>query len=340
MLDAFRALGGAADNVVQREGPRGLGLFAIDATRPVLVHTPDRLLIPARHVVQIGPDLAIDALARVDDAARRFFTRYQRSFSWGQSGRASAIAWLEQMADLPRTVRGLLVGTIGLWLPAATDDALALKRFVATRGIHYRGERTLAPVLELVNHAPVSTGFDRSDGIRVSGIYPGEVCVRYNWLDPLRRYFAYGFSSEDRRAYSIPLVLPDVDGRELVVGVDLATTQAGTGIGAWLPTVRTDDRRITLSHALLGSGERPRLPRTIFRQVLSQLSPEHADGVFERVVGANRRALLRLRDELGGYDSPACHELRTVIEAQLAELGHESAARESLDLGDLGGPVA
>ena len=45
-LDEFRAFGGKAENVMQRKGAFGLGLFPIDSSEPIELHAPEHLLIP------------------------------------------------------------------------------------------------------------------------------------------------------------------------------------------------------------------------------------------------------------------------------------------------------
>ena len=45
-LDEFRTFGGKAENVMQRKGAFGMGLFPIDPAKPVDLFIPDALLVP------------------------------------------------------------------------------------------------------------------------------------------------------------------------------------------------------------------------------------------------------------------------------------------------------
>ena len=47
LLEEFRSFGGRAENVIQKEGPLGLGLFPIDPCQPIDLRVPKSLLVPA-----------------------------------------------------------------------------------------------------------------------------------------------------------------------------------------------------------------------------------------------------------------------------------------------------
>ena len=58
-LEEFRHFGGRAENVIQRQGPLGLGLFPIDPSQPVELMVPQRLLVPADNVELRNGDAVI-----------------------------------------------------------------------------------------------------------------------------------------------------------------------------------------------------------------------------------------------------------------------------------------
>ena len=63
-LEEFRSFGGSADNVIQRQGRFGLGLFPADPTRTVTLNVPDHLLVPADLVdLRISMAMNINGLA-------------------------------------------------------------------------------------------------------------------------------------------------------------------------------------------------------------------------------------------------------------------------------------
>lgn len=329
MIEEFRVLGGTADNVVQRDGPRGHGLFPIDPSKPVDIHVPGNLLIPTRWVREDGPDLVIDEASGLDARTRAFFTRYQRAFSWGRDGRRDALSWFEQLEALPEAIKHCLREKLGVTLPqekSSAGDARA--RFIATRNIQYRNELVLMPVVELINHAPHAAGYDTRDGIRVQGLHTDEVFICYGRGDSLMRFFSHGFVCDEKRAFGLPLVFQDVFGATLAVRHDVMKWQETQGVGALLPTVENTEHRIVISHVLLGNTTGPRIPRSVFRRILPQFSSEQADEAFQRIAGTNIRILVNVLEQLDSHDAPFCRQLRAAIRLQLLALSDSYGVRD------------
>jgi hypothetical protein len=331
MLDEFRALGGTADNVELRPSPYGYGLFPIDPVKPVDMHVPERMLVGHQHIVEDGPDLIIDPAAGVDADVCDFFTRYQRAFSWGRNGREDGRAWFAGLASLPLSVQKILAEKLNVFVPSRLDDpALPLRRFLKTRSIRYNDQNVLMPVMELVNHAPIDASrFDTRDGIRVTGTFPGEILVVYNDSDALQRYFDYGFVCNEHRAYSLPLTISYVGKWTLVVSCDLTAKQSRGGVGSLLPIVTVEEDRLKMSSLLLGSEQRPRVPRSVFRRALAEhVSAETADEAFERVAGGNLAVLVDVLGELEGCDSATARDIRAAVRLQISALGHRFGTRD------------
>ena len=93
MIDAFRALGGAADNIAPGTGARGRGIFPVDRAEPVRLHLPENLLIAETDVEFVDGRLKIRDAAKCGQPEREFFEEYQNSFSWGGGGRSDCTAF-------------------------------------------------------------------------------------------------------------------------------------------------------------------------------------------------------------------------------------------------------
>ena len=59
LLDKFTSLGGIADNVCQRVGEYGRGVFPIDSSRMVKIMTPKNLLVNASNLCLDGDHVVI-----------------------------------------------------------------------------------------------------------------------------------------------------------------------------------------------------------------------------------------------------------------------------------------
>jgi len=328
MFEEFRAMGGTADNVVRREGPFGLGLFPIDAARPVTLHIPASMLVPCHHVRQEGDDLVVSPESHIDPRVRDFFTRYQRAFSWGTEARLEVETFHRLIAGLPDDITRALA-KIGVEIKRPLGERWSpLELFKRTRVITYRDEQVFMPIIELLNHGKQAQGFDMRDGIRVAGSFSGEVLVHYGPADSLGRFFSQQFVSEELTAFSLTITIPLGYGeKSLYIGRRITEMQATNPVPL-LPVVREEGNEITLSHVMLGHERFPRLPRTLFRQVLPDLAPEQADELFQRIVNTNIQLLLGLLDALDENHGEIARQLRRVARLQLKTITHSYGARD------------
>lgn len=321
MLDEFRQLGGTADNVVQRAGPLGNGLFPLDPERPVRVHVPGHLLVDVEHVVLEGDDLVIGEKSGISTEVAAFFARYQKHFSWGASGRTDSETFERSLQALPSPLRKRLreLALLDLDYRQAGEWSEVIRRsFVNSRKIDYRERSVLMPVAELINHSPRSRGYNVNDGIGVEGRFDDEVTVMYSVADPLQRFFTYGFASHELVAFSLPTRFT-ISGNMTVEVRNL--TDSINRVGKLpVPHVEEREKRRILSHLRIGSEGSPRLPRTLMRKALPDLDAEAADEAFDRIRNANLTALCDLLDLTEGVE--ACGLLRRAIVHQLRTASH------------------
>ena len=94
-LDEFRAFGGRAENVMQRKGAFGMGLFPIDPAKPVDLFVPDNLLVAVDNVHLVDGSLVIKDESDCPEGYGDWFRRYQSAYSWGAEGRDNTKAFEE-----------------------------------------------------------------------------------------------------------------------------------------------------------------------------------------------------------------------------------------------------
>ena len=83
LLEEFRLLGGTIDNIEIRKGEYGTGLFPIDNLKPVKLHLPQSLLIPANTLIIKDNNLIINDKSDISPNIKKFFANYQKKLSWG-----------------------------------------------------------------------------------------------------------------------------------------------------------------------------------------------------------------------------------------------------------------
>ncbi len=331
ILASFRALGGTADNVTRREGPLGLGLFPINPDEPVTLHVPERLLIDTKLVVLDGEDLVVDPACDVDGDVRAFFNEYQQRFSWGAEGRARTEAFERGLRTLPESLLKRLK-ELRLIDQIHIDEADWLsemrRAFINSRRIAYRGHPVIMPIIELLNHSADGGSYDTKDGIRVAGVFAGEVLVNYNRAcDSIGRFFNYGFTGPEQCAFSLPMRVPLPEGKSLIVGIGYDQTVVQDGFA--LPKCEVEGGEWRLAHLKIGQKNAPRVPRTVVRRVLKTFPQPLADEIFDRVRSGNLLALADLLEAADGAPGEVAAGLRAAIRWQLKAMSQSFGAREA-----------
>jgi hypothetical protein len=329
MLDDFRALGGTADNIEQRRGHYGNGLFPIDPGKPVAIAIPAHLLVDTDQLILAGDHLVVSTDAQVAEDVRRFIGRYQQHFSWGADGRRHAEAFESALKTLPdpllerlRQIRllNLEVRHRGPWAEVLR------RRFHGSRQIIYHERKVSMPIIELINHASKSPGYAINDGIQYKGQFADEIKVNYSpTSDALLRFLNYGFASPELQAYSLPMHLKLPDGGTLHIGANAGDVELKDKLP--VPKVEIEGARRRLAHLRLGMARTPRLPRTLLRLALADLPTAQVDELFDRIRHANQQILCDLLELADGADTPIAREFRRALLFQLRALSHSHGVR-------------
>jgi hypothetical protein len=151
------------------------------------------------------------------------------------------------------------------------------------------------------------------------------VLLRYSVADSWQRFIQYGFVSEERPAYSLPMEIRLPRGR-LVIGHDATVGQPRNGYV--VPRMTVEPLRITLSHLLLGDRDVPHGPRSIFIAAMRQAAVDQPGIVFDKIAHINRSAFLRLLAAVEDEDGAAAAAIRRLARLQLEALSFAVGARE------------
>lgn len=322
MLDEFRQLGGKAENIEQRAGQFGNGIFPADAAKPVEIEVPASLLVNADHLILDGDDLVVSTDSGAPTEVREFINRYQKHFSWGADGRKNVESFESALKTLPepllQRLQHLRLVNLGIRHKGPWKEVLR-QRFLQSRRINYHDRKVSMPIIELINHAPRSPGYLISEGIRFKGLFSDEVTVNYSpTSDSLQRFLNYGFANQEPGAYSLQMHLKLNDGATLHIGYDGSSINIVDKLP--LPKLKVDGKRRTLSHLRLGIDRAPRLPRTLLRKALPDLPAALADETFERIRNANQLELCNLLELTEDANSPIGKQFRQALLFQLKSL--------------------
>ena len=334
-LDEYRAFGGKAENVMQRKGAFGLGLFPIDPSKPVELFVPENLLVPAEKVKVEEGNLAVTDPSSFPEGYSDWFARYQSNYSWGAEGRENILEFEQGLKDLPDSLKELLkrngIYNSEVRFPGEDLEKELLQRFIQSRCINRKNSRVIMPMIDLLNHSPASKGYEmKEQGIAVSGMYDGEILVRYsNTVDPLLRLFGYGFNSPEPLAFSLRCMLQHNNQNVLVQG----GYPNKPGVGPYTPcSIEKKDDRLIVKQPLLGSAATPKLPKTLFLQACNSLEGVDVDAVqlFEQIHQRNTAILINILNELNELDGVVAKKLQKGCLDQLLALSMHFGQRDDI----------
>ena len=327
-LDEYRTFGGKAENLMQRKGAFGLGLFPIDPAKPIDLFVPDPLLVPVDDVDFVDGEVVIRDASQFADGYADWFRRYQTSYSWGAEGQERTLAFEEGLKALPDNVLSILKRN-GMYnpdnrFPGKDPEKELLQRFLQTRCINRKGKRVIMPLIELLNHAPSSKAYDmKDDGISVSGMHDGEVLVKYSMSDPLRRLIGYGFNVQEPLGFSLSFRLKHRD-------KDVAV-QGGVSKSPHQPCeVDQQNDSLIIKQPLLGSSAAPKLPRTLLIQACKEIEGVDANELYDLIQQRNTLILVNLLRQLDGVDTDTAGLLRTGCLNQIVALSQHFGQRDDL----------
>ena len=210
LLSEFRRLGGVADNICQKEGEHGRGIFSVNPILPSRIFTPSKLLIKIDDIYLENNKLRIKKDKEYNHEIRTFFNFYQDNFSWEMGGKERTELFEKGLSSFNSNLKELIKKYALVDIDARHQgkwDSVIKTLFLNARAIKVGDSNVIAPVWELVNHKVRSLPFTTSQlGISTPN-YPAQKCelrFSYNNISPLKRFFSYGFYSEESIVFSVP----------------------------------------------------------------------------------------------------------------------------------------
>ena len=326
LVEGFRSFGGTANNVVQREGALGLGLFPINQSQPIELSVPNHLLVSTDNLELRDGAVAIKDASLHPEGFARWYEGFQADYSWGAEARRSIKTFEDGLKTFPNSLQRKLQNTtlvdIAKRCPGINEEQELFQRFIATRRIHYRGKNVMMPMIELTNHSPLQSSWiiDKKS-ITVQGQYDGEILVKYSVSDPLNRYLQYGFNCKEPLGFSLGMKLIH-RGQEIVIegGINYAHMKPINAI--------KQDQKIVFNRPLLSSYNNPRMPKKLFKQSCRLLKNINAKELFDQIHQRNRLMLISIIKDLYQGNGNTNSELIGACLNQLDILGHHYGTKD------------
>ena len=213
LLSEFRKLGGIANNICQKEGQYGRGIFSVDPSMKAKIFTPAKLMVKTEDIYLKDNKLRIKKDTEYSQEIRNFFHFYQDNYSWGSGGKETTEIFEKGLSLFNSNLKELIkkYALVDIDERHKGEWNIVIKnQFLNARGVNFGSNTVISPIWELVNHKVRSFPFIcTKEGLGTPN-YPAsksELRFSYNNLSPLHRFFSYCFFSEETMIWSVPFTI-------------------------------------------------------------------------------------------------------------------------------------
>ena len=274
LLSEFRRLGGIADNICQKKGKYGRGIFSVNPNLKARIFVPAKLFIKKEDIYLKDEKLRIKNDKEYDQEIKNFFNFYQDNFSWGFGGRETTEFFEKGLSlfnpNLKELIKKYALVDIDLRHSEEWENVLKTQ-FLNARKVKFENNNVIAPVWELVNHKVRSLSFiTNNEGISTPNHLPpnGEIRHSYNDMSSLGRFFLYGFFSQETMVFSIPFSLKIAD-------QDIYIACKGMSLKNDSMVIKRFDKKFILEGLPIADINHPRLPYDYFDEILRRININH-----------------------------------------------------------------
>ena len=211
LISKFRDLGGIADNICQKNGSKGRGIFPVDKKIKSRIFTPSNLIIKKDDICLESGNVRIKKEKNYyPKETREFFNYYQDNFSWGGGGKESTEKFESSLSLFSEELKKLLKENRLVDIDKRHEGSwkeVILSQFLYAREFNFKNNLQIVPLLELVNHDTISFQFYKSSKGISSPNYPplnSELTYTYASKGTLNCFFDYGFFSKETMVFSLP----------------------------------------------------------------------------------------------------------------------------------------
>ncbi len=316
LLEQFRILGGVAENICQRDGAHGRGIFPEDPEYSSKVITPRNLLLKRESIGINNERILINDESTFSIEEKSFLESYYNEFSWGNGGNRDSVSFLKYIFSMPKSIRVSLVKNHFIdesLLRFSDSQEHVLRRFADERAVRFGQSSVLAPIWEFINHSTYAAPFRITrNGVETPPIDPSdqEILFKYSGKNsPISMWRKYGFASRSIVAYSIPFEIKTNHGSFLVK----CCGQQGLGPG--------ERKKFTLEHGSV-------LIKSIAVGCLSSSLPLSSFDSILTSLGMHKEVAQRLMPEIQEINVKTRAELLSALRA--AGLGNQSELYKAL----------
>ena len=317
LLSEFCRLGGIADNVFQRQGKYGRGIFPVNSSISSRIFTPSELLVKKDDVYLEDKKLRIKKDKDYNKEIRNFFNFYQDNFSWGSGGKEKTELFEKGLSSFNSNLKELIKKYALVDLQERHNgewDEVLKTQFLTSRTVKFRNILVVAPIWELVNHKVKSLPFIvTKKGISTPNYPPlnCEIMHSYSNLSPLNRFFSYGFFSEETIVFSFPFSINIKN-----LGINIFCK--GMHLNDDSMKIERSGNKISFEGLPIYDVNHPRLPYDYFDEILRKIGNINISSDFlYKIFQFNIAIRKKMLHESESLDNEVSKMLRQVIDYEI-----------------------
>ena len=317
LLSTFRSLGGIAENVCQKEGKLGRGIFSINPKLRSRIFTPSQLMIKKEDICLEDNYLRIKKDKEYSQEIIDFFNYYQDNFSWGRGGKQTTESFEHGLTLLSSDLKQLIKKNflVDIEERHKCDWNNVLKnQFLNARAFKFDQDLFIAPILELVNHEVNAFPFiKRFNGISTPNYPPrgSELTHVYGYTSSIKRVLNYGFFCQEPIVFSLPFTIKLKESQLNLIckGLDLKDDNI---------KYKINDSQIVIDGLPIASINKPLFVRNYFDHLLELINLKNISlDIFSQIISFNCLRRKEILVHLKHFENDSCRMICKAINYEL-----------------------
>ena len=322
LLSKFRRLGGIADNVCQKEGEFGRGIFSKNSNLRSRIFIPAKLMIKKDDICLEGSQLRIKKDKHYSKEFRDFFNYYQDNFSWGGGGKETTESFEKGLSLFNNELKNLIKEYLLIDIEARHKgnwNSVVKNQFLNAREVNFQKNLVIAPIWELVNHEVSAFPFlSTMDGLCTPNYIPrkSELTFVYGYKGSIGRVLKYGFFSKESIVFSLPFSISLKDSKFQLIckGLELKTDKIN---------YQFTNGKIIIDGLPIVSINKPEFIRNYFEKLLELTNTKNLPkGLYARILRFNFLKRNQILEQLKLIDNFSSKVIARSISYEIDLISH------------------
>ena len=315
LLSKFRSLGGIAENVCQKEGTLGRGIFSINPKLRSRIFTPSQLMIKKEDICLEDNHLRIKKDKEYSQEVIEFFNYYQDNFSWLRGGKQTTESFEQGLTLLSSDLKQLIKKNFLVDIEERHKGDwknILRNQFLNARAFNFGQDSFIVPVLELVNHEVNAFPFiKRFDGICTPNYPPrdSELTHVYGYISSIKRVLNYGFFCKEPIVFSLPFTINFKDYKLICKGLDLKDDNV---------KYKFNDSQLVIDGIPIASMNQPSFVENYYKHLCDITNSQNlSKEIFSKMISFNYLRRQELLAHLKPLEHDSCRMLSKAITYEL-----------------------